>query len=529
MSRTANEKLLIIKENNIAKEYEQAIEDTNLNGKFQKTAFKILGMTAFLSSLILAAFPLQKEIPKYECFNRQDFEDFEEYNIYKNTKRYKIIHAEECVKRYCSSVKENFEDPTLWVLVADYYSITNIITSLDVMCDFEKFNGEFTRMLFLGRIVGTIFYAYISDTYGRRVMFSLGIFILLVTNVSFFFLTYEFVYYIIAFFSVTCFSLYNLVTIMSVEIMSNDLYSFLNGLCGSSFAISGLLSLFIMFLFKSWFILLGFHIIVDSVILYFNYAKLTETPKFCLAKKDYKKLDEILLRIAKENNTFDAVSTRIEKIRSMINLEQKDCLFDNYKAGILNMLNPVKLITSIFAPYVRILTSEQNLGNFLKLVIPFVTIVFIYYGTLMFIEKIPGDVKLNSLLIFVAQALSPNLGGYLLKRHSRKFVLYIFHIICIICSLLFISIQNEIVLSLLIFVNSFSVCIAFVATYVITAEIFDSSVKTSAMSILLIIANLPLVFGEFLMNVFPSPFYWFAILCTITIFSLSGIKEKQTL
>jgi MFS family permease len=526
MSKTENENLLLIKENNIVKEYEQAIEDTNLNGKFQKTSFIILGITAFLSSLILTAFPIQKEIPKYECFNRQDFEDFEEYSIYKNTGRYKIIHSEECVKRYCSNVGENFQHPALWVLVADYHSITNIITSLDVMCNYEKFNGEFTRMLFLGRMVGTIFYAYVSDTYGRRVMFTLGIIIMLVTNFSFFFLTYEYAYYSIAFFSVTCFSLYNLITIISVEIMSNDLYSFLNGLCGSCFAFSGLLSLFIMFLFKNWFMLLGFHIVVGSVILYLNYTKLTETPKFCLAKKDYKKLDEILLRIAKDNNTFDVVSARIDKIRTMIKLEQKDNFYDNNKFGIFNMLNPIKLITSIFAPYVKILTSKQDLGNFFKLVIPFVTIVFVYYGTLMFIEKIPGDVKLNSLLIFLAEFLSPNLGGYLLKKHSRKLVLYIFHVICIICSLLFVSVQNEILLSLLIFTNCFSVCIAFVATYVITAEIFDSSVKTSAMSVLMLIANLPLVFGEFLMSIFPSPFYWFAILCTITIFSLSGIKEK---
>jgi MFS family permease len=511
----------------VDKEYEKAIEAIDLNGKFQQTAFYILSVTAFICSLILTAFPLQKEAPTYNCLNRFDFEDLLEYNVFKGTSRYKIIHAEECIDRFCKSRVENYQDAVLWVLVADYSSLTNMVTSLDVMCHIDSFSGDFTKMLFTGRIVGTLLFAYISDTFGRRAAFSLGLVMLLICNCFFFVFRYTFTYYITAFFANMTFQLYSLITIVSVEIMSNNLYSVLNGVIGSLFAFCGLFNLIIMYFFKNWFVLLGIHIIVDTIIVYLNFTKLTETPKFCLMKKDYKQLDEILVRISKENGTFDYVNAKLQEIEEMKRLIKKDSILaDNVKNSIFFYINPLRLLRTVFNPYIKILTARNDLGNFLKFVIPYMTIFFVYYGQLMFVEKLPGDVQLNSLLIFTSELFSPNLAGYLLTKTSRKLILSVFHIICIICSLLFTQISNPIILSVLLFTNCFCICVNLVVTYVFTAEVFDSSIKTSAMSVLLLVANLTLVFGDVLMEVFPSPFYMFALMCGCTIFSISSIKEN---
>jgi MFS family permease len=514
-------------ENQIVKAYEYAIEEIDLNGKYQKLVFFILAVTAFLCCNILVSFPIQKEIPDYKCFNRFDFEDLDEFKIYKNTSKYKIIHSEECIERFCSVKIENFKGPALWVIVVDYHSIKNMITSLDVFCHMDSFSGEFTRMLFIGRTVGTIIFAYLADTFGRRIAFSSGLALCLITDLCYYFFTYEWVYFILAFFSVMCFQLYSLITVISVETLSTDLYSTLNGLTGSCFAFSGLTGLFIMYFFKSWFVLLSIHIVVGSVIIYLNFFYLTETPKFALIQKNYQLLDQVLIKIANMNGTHDIVSKRLTDIQTTMNSIRKYSLTgdDIGNKGYLHMFNPIRLVYSIFAPYLKILRSDRDLGNFLKLVIPYITMVFNYYGTLMFIEKIPGDVKFNSLLIFMSELISPILAGQMLKKCSRKGILTVFYIVCIIGALIFINSTNEIILSIVLFVNCFSVCINFVATYLITAETFDSGIKTSALSVLLLIANLPLIFGEVLLSIFPSPFHWIGITSAATIFSISSLKE----
>jgi MFS family permease len=519
---------LIEKREFVDKKYEKAIEAVDLDGNFQQTAFYILATTAFICSLILTAFPLQKEVPSYECINKFDFADLEEYNMYKNSSRYKIVHMEECIDKFCKNKVEDYQDPLLWVLIADLNSLTNMITNLDVLCHIDNFSSDFTRMLFSGRIVGTLLFAYISDNLGRHIAFSLGLTMLFICNLSFFFLRYTVTYYITAFFVNMTFQLYSLITIVSVEIMSNNLYSVLNGVIGSLFAFCGLFNLIIMYFFKDWFVLLGIHLVVDFIIVYLNFTRLTETPKFCLMKKDYNQLERILIRISKENGTYDIVKLKLQEIQELKKSVKKDSITsDNVKnVGLFSYINPIRFISTLFGPYVKILTARNDLGNFIKFIIPYITIFFVYYGQLMFVEKLPGDVQLNSLLIFTSELFSPNLAGYLLTKTSRKLILSIFHIICIICSLLFTQISNPIILSILLFTNCFSICVNLVVTYVFTAEVFDSSIKTSAMSVLLLIANLSLVFGDLLMNVFPSPFYMFALMCASTIFSISSIKEN---
>jgi MFS family permease len=519
---------LIDKRDLIEKEYEKAIEEVDMEGKFQKRAFYILATTAFLCSLILTGFPLQKEAPEYQCLNRFDFEDLEDYSVYKNNPRYKIIHSEECIDKFCNKM-DNYQDAILWVIVADYNSVTNMVTALDVMCQIDNFSAYFTKMLFIGRIIATLLFAYISDNFGRRIAFSIGLVLMLVTNTAFFMLRNATMYYIIAFFANMCFQLYSLITVMSVEIMGSKLYSVLNGVTASLFAFCGVFNLLIMYFFKSWFVLLGIHIVIDALIIYLNFTCLTETPKFCLMKKDYTQLEDILIRIAKDNDTYvNKVSHKLEEISQIKKMIKKDSISsDNIKnKTIFAYMNPIRLLNSIFGPYIKILTAKNDLGNFLKFIIPYITVFFVYYGQLMFLEKIPGDPQFNSLLIFTSELFSPNLAGFLLTKTSRKLIITVFSLICIICCLIFPQTDNALFQSFLIFTNCFSICVILVVNYVFSAEAFDSSIKTSAISVLLLIANVAMIFGDILMNVFPSPFYMFALMCAATIFSVSSIKEN---
>jgi len=68
----------------------------DLEGKYQKILFVNLALIAFICSMLMTTFPLQKEIPKFEClkadgFNANKFKKFP----------FKIITDEECIVNYC--------------------------------------------------------------------------------------------------------------------------------------------------------------------------------------------------------------------------------------------------------------------------------------------------------------------------------------------------------------------------------------------------------------------------------------------
>ncbi len=329
------------------------------------------------------------------------------------------------------------------------------------------------------------------------------------------------------------------------------------------FAACGFFSIFIMWLFKDWFVLLLIHFLIDGVFLYLSYQYFYETPYFCLNKKKYDKLEEVLVNISKINGTYEnLVKSKLDQIEIVrrsfgvanrkiytntspnspevvikklsfksftSNFSELNILnsndFDNQgrnKSGSCSSLN---FLYTLFKPYMTIFYKRKPLGNVLKLTLPFITINFVYYGQLMFIERLPGNAKTNSFLIFFSQIVAPILAGWLLKFMGRKQILFFFFFCCIILSGSLTQIRNEFQASLLLFLNSFSINVCFVVSYVFAVEVFPTSIKTSACGLLILIGNFSLVIGDLLMSIFPSPFYLFALFCLGSIFSISNIEE----
>jgi MFS family permease len=540
--------------------YEDAIVASNLNGKYQKILFFILAIVAFSSSMIVTGFPSQKEIPPYVCVNRLDFEEsITEYKEYKNNPlRYKIIHQEECVAHYCS-MEENFESPIFWVLIADYKKIRNFVTHLDLMCDIESYSGDFTRWIFMGRIVTTVLFSYVSDTYGRRTSWLIVLCLLALSNFLFLTISNKSLYHVIGFLSNMCMSNYNLTMIISVEVMNSDLYSIFNGVVAMLFAFCGIFTIIIMSYFKDWLVLVFIHLVIDISMIYMSYYYFYETPYFCLNKRKYDDLNDVIVNISKVNGTYEhLVKGKLEKIEHLkrslgvvyrkvitntspnspemqkgkrkLTAQSNLSELSNFSLGEHdnqghNEQNSQSIFVALFKPYINIFYKRRQLLNLIKLTLPFITINFVYYGQLMFLERLPGDPKTNSFLIFFSELIAPNLAGWLMQFTGRKKILYFFHVCCIIFCLALAHVNNEFASTILLFLNSFSIAFSFVVSYVFAAEVFPTSIKTSANGLLILIGNFSLVIGDLLMSIFPSPFYLFALICLGSIFSISTMKE----
>lgn len=515
-----NEDNLKDNENLIQIEYENAIKEMGLNGKYQNIVFWIIALSSFICGLMIASFPVEKEMPNYVCINRYEFEDFKEFSIYKNNPQFKIIESEECVEKFC-------KEP-LQVIVAEYGEIRNFITMLDTMCSVDKFSGDLTKRLFLGRIVAIFFTSYLSDNIGRKITIHILLVLVLVTNTGFFFFRYTSAYLTLSFFANMSMQLFNINTVYSVEIMSDDLYSALSGAMGLSHVITGMSGIILMFLFKDFIVLLCIHLVFDVVIIYYAFVYLVETPKFCLYQKNYTQLKESITFIAKINGTYD---TKVEPIFKKIDAIGENKQNTTHPAESKEEFHIVRkinyFVSSVFSPYIKIFSRKKELFDLGFLFFPFATVFFVYYGQLMFIERLPGNAQVNAFLIFFSELFSPNIAGYMLKKMKRRTIYAgVFIISIILCSVLTVM-KNGIIVGILVALNAFFISMNFIVQYVIAAELFDCSIKTSAMGILILLSNLFMVPGDFLLGLFSSPFYFFIIILVISVLCITQIRETK--
>jgi hypothetical protein len=312
-----------------------------------------------------------------------------------------------------------------------------------------------------------------------------------------------------------------------------------------------------MTFFKDWVLLVLIHFTIDVVMIYFCYYYFVETPQFCLDKKKYEELNEVITKIAIVNGTYETqVKARldnIEKLQKSLSIYNRKIITNTspnspiknprkftqdsmlsemtnlslgYGEG--NSVNKRSLIYELFLPYMKIFYKRKQLLNLIKLSLPFITVNFVYYGQLMFIDRLPGDAKFNSFLIFTSELFAPNLAGYLLQFTGRIKILCFFHVSSIIFSLLLSMASNPWTISVLLFFNSFSIALNFVVSYVYAAEVFPTSIKSSANGVLILIGNFSLVVGDVLMDLLPSPFYLFALFSLGSIGSLITMKETKT-
>lgn len=566
--------------------------------------------------------------------------------------------------------------------------------------------------------MGILVYGYISDTYGRRVIFSNGLIVILISNIVFFSIKNVYVYILFAFLGNLSLNLLQLITITSVESMSKKYYSTLNGVFNSLFGICGLISILIMYLTENWNNILIMHIIIDVIVVILYFKFVVETPLYNLSTKSYGKYLNDIVYISKMNGVYETIVK--EKIEYFLNLcklygthakshkvatskdnrphhqfsfininkldgspaapekarknmrlnnnnnnylasepadeyinlsantniikygnenptnlkekfLEKDLNNANYQAKrsslkcynktnhnytktkattidiannnvnsnntnneiiknkkethletsrdkvlgdkvlqvktprvtweekdkenlpteaiasenniavessvitffikkyLLKILEDIKTyFTSIYKRYSLIFGHKTQRNTFLFFLLPYLSVMIGYYGQLMFVEKLPGNILLNSFLIYSSDIMAPNVAGYILRFFGRKKILTIFHACSIFICLNLPHIPVGMLYTIILFLNCFIINFINVATDIFAAESFDSSVKSSAMGLLILSGFLSNVFVDSLMDLFGTPFYLFALLSLFSIASIYNLKEPDS-
>jgi MFS family permease len=501
-------------------------KDINLEGRYQKIMFALMCIASFVSCLILTVFALQKDPPEYECFNRIDFFDQDHhanilYGKYKNNQSFKIIENGHCIDKYCSK-RPDYGNHILWVLVADYSSITNFVTELDIFCDIETFFARMTQVVFIGRIFGMILFSYISDKYGRYVSFWIQLILIIISNFGFLFLKTKFFYLFLSFVVCSCLNIYSLSSVMSTEIMSESMYSLLNGLIAAFFTICGLSDIFVLYFLKNWNILIYVHIIVCGIGVYLCKTYLTETPLYLLDKELYHQYEEVIIKISKINQTYET-----SNIKSKL---------DEIKLKYPEVTNVVEkkeesrgLFLTIFGPYVLVFISYRNMNQLALMLVIYLAMNLVFYGQLLNIEKLEGNIYFNTSVVYIAEIIAEVSAGYLLQRLPRKgLITFCFGLSTFFCfAVSGLSEEYGALRTCAIFINSFAISVSFISVYVYSAELFSTNVKSTMLSLLSNLSNLFMLITPYLIELFASPFLLFAIFSGIATLNASILKETK--
>jgi MFS family permease len=520
---------LIEKDKSIEERFRYAIDLAGNEGKFQKIIFTILVIASFISSLTVTITPFHKELPNYFCFNLQEFRDDNDYDIYKKNNNYKLFYDEDCIIKHCSN-NPNFVNEKLTVLVADYSKLGNLVTELNIFCEIDSYFAVYSQYLFVGRLLGLIVFSYISDKYGRFQSFNIMVFSLLFCYLAFFFLKEKFLFFVIGMISNACMFLWNLVGLMSTEMMSERLYNLANSLISTAFSLTGIMNIIFMYVFSNWNVILISQIFIIIILLYLTKIYMIETTSFLLIEKRYDELAKTIEFISSKNNDnikHKQVLNELEKIKHKLNINLKltdDNLSIKEKNGLRNF---IEIFRSALGPYLIIFNSFGNVLNIVQMIIPYTTSIFIYYGQLFFIEEIPGSIYFNLMLVFTAEVIFELLSGQLFLMMEKKTIITLSFLLSTLGCFVVYVFDNHVIKLAMLFLVTMCNAINFVAMSVFMSDNFEVSVKSTSSSLVSLLSNMYMMFSARIIYLFGSSYLAFGAFSLIATLNMIIIKDKK--
>jgi len=320
-------------------------------------------------------------------------------------------------------------------------------------------------------------------------------------------------------------SFYNLVILFGVETMGVGYYSILTGILGFLYAICSIVSILILGFFYDWHIILYFHIILNFLGLYLGIKYIVETPMFLLSTFRYHELNQVLIKISRINNTqenVELVLNEIEVLNKMKNNDHPDlnCRNSNNKSFS-------ESIKYIISPYIKIMSTNNEMNNLMLLSIPYIAMHAIYFIQVFNLYKLPGNLLTNSSAIYAGEFFSTLVGGFLVNYFGKKKILYLFHFICLLTIISIPIIQNnQFILFICLFAFSYSICTVYIPTNLLCAELFETTVRSTATGILLIVSNFVIIIGDYLIIAFYSQTLLFIILNIATLYVITKLPEN---
>ncbi|CAB4032248.1 solute carrier family 22 member 15-like [Paramuricea clavata] len=377
----------------------------------------------------------------------------------------------------CSSVKYD----------VDY---TSIVTEWDYVCGVDKYKIPLTKSIFyVGKFFGAYMFGWMSDRYGRRVVFFVTAFAQFVSSLATTFSPDYYMYMILRLPIGICSGGNFMVAFLLVtEMVGISKRNWANGVMQSGYGLGIASQAVLGYLVREWryFNLL---ITLPNLFFIFYWWWMPESPRWLAARGRTDEADKILEKIAKQNKTTFPKEMSTKVILSEGNVSQK-----TYHLGHLFKTKRLAKITCIEG-FCWLVTS------------------LVYYGLSFNVDDLAGNIYLNFALSGLVEIPAYLLATILVNKIGRRIPLVLYFTIGGVALLSTLPIvltgkDKELkgLVMTLSLVGKFTISACFYQVYIHTAELYPTVIRNNGMGFASLCSRIGGICAPFIVDGTPTAF-----------------------
>lgn len=201
--------------------------------------------------------------------------------------------------------------------------------------------------------------------------------------------------------------------------------------------------------------------------------------------------------------------------------------FPNYLSDLIqktsSTLKEIKTTLNLW----EIFKFKSQQRNILVLMYIWFVAGFCFYGLLLNLENLSGDVIMDSILTFIGEIIAELASGYFAEEYGRVIVLKISGLIGAFGFFSYEIISSNIIKSFLVFLTSFGFSATINVLFIYSPEVFPTTVRSTVMGFLFLMSRLGALCVPPLSALIPHFNYVFAFLALIQ--SLLAFYLEETL
>ena len=396
------------------------------------------------------------------------------------------------------------------------------VSEYGIYCDRVK-TGLIGSLVFLGVLIGSIFFQFLSDKIGRRltVLYSGYCFSFLLIVVSVFASNIYHIYVMSIFIAISAVcGLFSSFQLMN-EVTGSYHRSTFGTIVGMAFSFCGISNISMLYYTDSWRICFIIGSLLNiQIITLFSFLS-SESPRYYLNLKDIDLFFENLKEMSIRNDVYDRFNKMVYSIyKKQLNEKPNEDLInvENNNESMAQIKNDddtvslvsctkendekeeeiKKIINKLIIIHLneKMIKDSQNHG-FMSLLIfkslryKFLIMCFIwfsisgtYYGLSINIKNLPGNIYSNGILLYLSEILAYIISGFLIniKGLGRRNTMAMFFIVSL--SVFFIIIifkLNDFYLTIFALIARLAISGAYNIIFIYTTEIYPTPVRSKGL------------------------------------------------
>ena len=463
-----------------------AFEAINANGKFQKILSVIIIMIGSITMFITISLPFMSKSPQMLCREKDDdhlpFLTCGQHN-------------------YC---KNNLYD----YQVDSKNSLNNFALSYNLYCEKSYFLSIIGTSFFFGGMLGSLILSPIPDTYGRVGIYKFLCVCSVVCQLNALFSVGPIHFAVTAFAAGVIAYSYSMSMLLITEFLDRKTSGIIMSLNNAVFPASGILIALCFLFVNNWRILFVFTSIMSCVITYLVFNYFLESPRWLNSKNRIVDCIDTLKEIARINGTLENYNKFLETNKTMINHSVSNFKETKKSMGFLEILKCKSIRTKILCLLFIWFSSGAC-----------------FYGLILNIEHLGGNIFVDSILTFSAEIAAELLSGWCADIYGRKIVLEMGSICGGVCFIVYELLNPSPLKTIMIFGTSFGFSSVFNVIFIYSPEAMPTSVRSTVMGMLYLVSRIGAMMVPTLLRVINHPPIFFGILSLISAYLATYLEE----